>query len=612
MKLGFHLWRVHNCQMDLNQITFLIILALALYFFVSEKLGVDMTALLIILSLAVTRILDPKEAFAGFSSEPALIVVAVFVLSAGLSATGLTDAIGNAVSRVAGKNQWTANLVIMTTVAALSAFTHHLMVTAMMLPIVMRLCREQDLPSSRLLIPMATAASLGTTLTLIGAPAFLLANSVLKRSGEPALRLFSVTPLGAVLVGVSFMLILLLLWVLPKTSGRDHHDEKFRIDELFTELVVTPGSRWAGMDLPQFQKDTAKRFEIVGLKRNGTRISTLEAEVQLEEHDVLLVKTSPDELLSVDEKMGLALRTVKKYGEEIATADDGHSKMAEPMIVQALVAPQSSLVGKSVGEIDFVRTMGVIVIGLWRRGGWMYHELSQVRLREGDLIILWGHENQLDEINAKYSQLLMLFPMNVRPKKRVKAKIAALIMGVSVLVAATETLPPHIAFMMGAVAMVLSKCISVRQAYESIEVKIFVMIAGVIPLGIAMEKTGLATLFAESLARVIAHWEPWAIMMTFFVAAGLLTQILSDAATTVLIAPIAIAFAKTAGVSPTAAVVCVTVGAVASFLTPIGHHGNLLILGPGNYRFVDFLKIGFPLTALISVVTCFMSLHLWS
>ncbi|ASD65450.1 SLC13 family permease [Bdellovibrio bacteriovorus] len=598
--------------MDYNQILFLIILALALYFFVSEKLGVDMTALLIILSLAVTGVLDPKEAFAGFSSEPALIVVAVFVLSAGLSATGLTDAIGNAVGRVAGKNQWTANIVIMTTVAALSAFTHHLMVTAMMLPIVMRLCREQNLPSSRLLIPMATAASLGTTLTLIGAPAFLLANSVLKRSGEPALRLFSVTPLGAVLVGVSFVLILLLLWVLPKTSGRDQQDEKFRIDELFTELVVTPGSRWAGMELSQFQKETAKRFEIVGLKRNGTRISTLEARVQLEVHDVLLVKTSPDELLSVDEKMGLALRTVRKYGEEIAAAaEDGHSKAAEPMIVQALIAPQSSLVGKSIGEIDFVRTMGVIVIGLWRRGGWMYHELSQVRLREGDLIILWGHEPQLDELNAKYSHLLMLFPMNVRPKKRVKAKTAALIMGASVLVAATETLPPHIAFMIGAVAMVLSKCISVRQAYDSIEVKIFVMIAGVIPLGIAMEKTGLATLFAENLARVIAHWEPWAIMMTFFVAAGLLTQILSDAATTVLIAPIAIAFAKTAGVSPTAAVVCVTVGAVASFLTPIGHHGNLLILGPGNYRFVDFLKIGFPLTALIAVVTSFMSLHLW-
>ncbi|HEY1079475.1 MAG TPA: SLC13 family permease, partial [Bdellovibrio sp.] len=233
--------------MDLNQIMFLVILAGALYFFISEKLSVDMTALLIILALAISKILDPKEALSGFSSEPALILAAVFVLSSGLTATGVTDAIGNAVAKIAGKNQWVANLVIMSTVAGLSAFTHHLMVTAMMLPIIMRLCRERDMPSSRLLIPMATAASLGTTMTLIGAPAFLLANSIIKRAGEPPLQLFSVTPLGFILVVSSFILILLLLWVLPKTSGRDSHDEKFRIDGVFTELIIPPDSKWLGI-----------------------------------------------------------------------------------------------------------------------------------------------------------------------------------------------------------------------------------------------------------------------------------------------------------------------------------------------------------------------------
>nr|BFD68958.1 SLC13 family permease [Bdellovibrio sp. HAGR004] len=594
--------------MDLNQIMFLVILAGALYFFISEKLSVDMTALLIILALAISKILDPKEALSGFSSEPALILAAVFVLSSGLTATGVTDAIGNAVAKVAGKNQWIANLVIMSTVAGLSAFTHHLMVTAMMLPIVMRLCRERNMPSSRLLIPMATAASLGTTMTLIGAPAFLLANSIIKRAGESPLQLFSVTPLGFILVVSSFILILLLLWVLPKTSGRDNHDEKFRIDGVFTELIIPPDSKWLGIAISQFSKETGKRFEVVGVRRNGARISTM-ADTHLQVDDVLLVKTSPDELLSFDEKMGLALRTVKKYGAEMSDFSESLNK-SEPMIVQAVISPKSSLIGKSVGEADFLHTLGVLVIGLWRKDGWIYHEISKVRLREGDLIVLWGHEEKLEAVNED-SNFLLLVPMNVRPKKRVKAKTAGLVMLGSIFLAATEALPAHIAFILGAVLMVLTKCVSLRQAYESIEVKIFVMIAGVIPLGIAMEKTGLATMFAKNLSTLIAHWEPWAIMMTFFVAAGLLTQILSDAATTVLIAPIAVAFAKAAQVSPTAAVVCVTVGAVASFLTPIGHHGNLLILGPGNYRFVDFLKIGLPLTALIAVLTSFISLRLW-
>jgi di/tricarboxylate transporter len=597
--------------MDLQQIYFLVILAVALYFFISEKLTVDMTAIFIILSLAITGVLDAKEALSGFASEPALIVCAVFVLSAGLAATGVTDSIGTAVARFAGKNQYTANFIIMTTVAALSAFTHHLMVTAMMLPIAMRISRENEIPSSRLLIPMATAASLGTTLTLIGAPAFLLANGIIKRAGEAPLKLFSVTPLGAALIVGGFTLILLSLWLLPKTSGKDKADEKFRITEIFTELLVPEESRWIGTSFDDFKKETTSRFEIVGIKRHGQRLSIMQADLDIQYNDLLLVKASPDELLSIDEKMGLALRSVKKYGEQLEkpATDDPHAS-TEPMIVQGLIAPQSQLIGKTPGEIDFLHSLGVLVVGLWRKDGWIYHELSEVRLKEGDLVVLWGNEEKFDELNND-SHFLLLFPLTVKPKKRIKAKLASAIMLASVGLAATEFLAPHIAFLLGAFAMVATKCVSLPRAYESIEVKIFVMIAGVIPLGLAMEKTGLAKLFAENLAVWIAHWPPWAILLTFFTAAALLTQILSDAATTVLIAPIAVAFAKDLHMSPTAAVVCVTVGAVASFLTPIGHHGNLLVLGPGNYRFVDFLKIGLPLTILIAGVTCYMSLRLW-
>lgn len=183
---------------------------------------------------------------------------------------------------------------------------------------------------------------------------------------------------------------------------------------------------------------------------------------------------------------------------------------------------------------------------------------------------------------------------------------------VSILSAAQEWLPPHISFLGGALAMVLTGCISLEKAYSSIEVKIFVMIAGVIPLGIAMEKTGVASLIATNLSEWISSWQPFYVMLILFTAAALLTQILSDAATTVLLAPIALLLASKLHISPTAAVITTTVGAVASFLTPIGHHGNLLILSPGDYRFVDFLKIGLPLTLLIAIVTSYMSLQIFS
>ena len=178
--------------------------------------------------------------------------------------------------------------------------------------------------------------------------------------------------------------------------------------------------------------------------------------------------------------------------------------------------------------------------------------------------------------------------------------LSIFIMGATILVSAFGILPAHVAFVAGALTMILTKCLSVEQGYESIETKIFVMIAGVIPLGIAMEKTGVDKILAQFVVQYTTGWQPLYMLLVFFWLAALLTQILSDAATTVLIAPIAIAFAQSAGISPTAAVITVTIGAVASFLTPLGHHGNLLILSPGGYRFGDFLKIGFPLTLIIS------------
>ena len=192
-----------------------------------------------------------------------------------------------------------------------------------------------------------------------------------------------------------------------------------------------------------------------------------------------------------------------------------------------------------------------------------------------------------------------------------RAPVALVILGLTILAAATEWLSAPLAFLLGAVAMVATRCLDVEQAYRDIDVRIYVMIAGVIPLGIAMEQTGTADLLASGLLQVVAGWSPLAVLLVMFSVAALLTQVMSDAATTVLLGPIAISLAQSLGLPPTPFVVCTALGAVASFLTPIGHHGNLLILGPGQYRFGDFLRIGLPLTVLIGVVSAWMARWLW-
>ncbi len=578
--------------------------------FTTEVLRVDVVAVLVILALALTGLIDAKQAFSGFASEPAIIVAAVFILSAGLSLTGVTDAIGRLVGKWSGNNEVTANIVIMVTVAALSAFTHHLMVTAMMLPIVMKICKEKGLHSSRLLIPMATAASLGTTLTLIGAPAFLLASNILTRSGAPTLGIFSVAKVGLPLCVVSFTFIILMKWLLPRKSGAENSDDRFKLTEISTELIIPEKSKWIGLTYQELKDQSEKRFKMFGWLRKG-KIQELRSDGLLQEGDVFLVKINADELVSIEEKLGLALKAVKKFGSEVSVRGNTSTLAEEDgRIFQAVLAPNSEFIGRSLSQIHFFERHGVAAIGVWRKSGWIMTETSDTPLKEGDLIVLWGPEDKLERL-TRHRGFLMFLPFHARSTKRTKMGLSSAIMVAAVLATALGWVPAHVAFVAGALGMILAKCVSVEQGYEAIETKIFVMIAGVIPLGIAMEKTGVDKLLANYVVQYTQGWQPLYMLLVFFWFAAVVTQILSDAATTVLIAPIAIAFAKTAQISPTAAVITVTVGAVASFLTPIGHHGNLLILSPGRYTFADFLKIGFPLTVIISGMTSYLSLYFW-
>ncbi len=590
--------------MEWQQIAFLLILAGGLYLFVSERLRVDVTAMLILLALVLTGILDAKQALSGFASEPAIIVAAVFVISGGLAATGITERLGLWIGQAAGRSEARGVAVVMPAVAALSAFTHHVMVTAMMLPIVLRHAREVGIPASRLLMPMSLAASLGTTLTLVSAPAFLLANNMIERTGAEGLGIFSITPIGIALVLVGIAYMLLAKWVLPKRSGEHGDDDYLRLDRYRTELLVVKESRWNTRPLAELQKALGNTFRLIGWVREDKLREDLTPNSPLLAGDILLVEAAADDLMTLHKDPGLDLNAIARFGDTAASGE------GESQLVQAVVAPGSEFIGRSVRELDFSSRFQAVIAGLWRREGSMALRLSDARLREGDLLVLWGKAARFAELSAHHG-FLMLVPFPGDAKQRVRAPLALMILGATILAAATEWLPAPLAFLLGAVAMVATRCVDINQAYREIDVRIFVMIAGVIPLGIAMEQTGTADLLANGLLQIVAGWPPLAVLAVMFTVAGLLTQIMSDAATTVLLAPIAISLAQSLGLPPTPFVVCVALGAVASFLTPIGHHGNLLILGPGQYRFGDFLRIGLPLTVLIGLVSAWMSRWLW-
>lgn len=581
----------------------------------TEWIRIDLAAILIILALSITGVLAPEEALSGFSSEPAILLAAVFVLSGALFHTGLSERLGNWIKLLAGKSFGRIITVIMPSVALLSAFIGHIALTAIMLPITLNLSRENGIPPSKLLMPMSFAASLGTAIAIIGAPAFLVADGLLRQSGHSGLSIFSIAPIGLVLSLVGTIFILLLgRFLLPSHRGSDETVDHFRLQGYYTELVLLPDSPLIGKTIREIEEEQKTDFKVVAWYRNHRPRSRPYRGKKIQAGDILVVRTNSDKLATIQQERGIAIQPLQKYEKTflISQQNGNHNNKEElsSRLVQSVVAPRSDLIGKTIGQVDFLRNYGVIIVGVWRRKGWLRTELSRVRLREGDVLVILGDTAAFKRFSEDRS-FLMLVPFKGEPKPFHKARLAGIIMILSISAAALNLFPVEIALLAGVAVMILSGCISTRQAYQSIDTRIFVFIAGAIPLGLAMQKTGTATLMAGWLEGLVFTWDMHWILLALFLITGIITQVMSDAATTALFAPIAIALAQSLNVTPEPFVVTVAVASVASFFTPIGHHGNLLIYGPGQYRFSDFLRVGTPLTFLIAGIVSIMAPMLW-
>ncbi len=598
--------------MSSPQIFFVLILVAAIVLFVTEWVRTDLVAVMIVIALYATRVLSPQDALSGFSSEPAIVVAGIFVLSGALHATGLSDTIGRGIGRLAGSSLTRAIAVIMPAVALMSAFTHHVTTTAVMVPVTLDLSRERNIPASKLLMPMSFAASLGTAITIIGAPAFLIASNTLQQSGRSGLGIFSIAPIGLAmsLVGTIFVMVV-GRFLLPSHHAGEDRTNHFRLEDYLTEILITDKSPFLEQTIADVEKDEKRHFRVLGLIRDRKRVAAPFSNEPLQKGDVLIVRIAPDELVAIREEANLDLHPVRLYGEDAdkkKTKNNGDEEADQ--FVQAVVAPRSELIGRTLRQLNFQRRYGAVVVGLWRKDGWLDQELSKVRLRANDVLVLEGDEESLANV-ANDPGFLMMVPFHGELKPRRKAWLAGVIMLATILLAAFNVMTIEMAAVTGAVAVVITGCVSIRQAYDSIDSRIFVFIAGAIPLGTAMQKSGAAGLFAGWLRHAIGGWNDRLILLVLFAVVAIITQFMSDSATTALFAPVAMALAQALGRAPEPFVVTVAMASVVAFLTPIGHHGNLLVYGPGRYRFSDFVKVGTPLTALAAVIVVVLAPLIW-
>jgi len=771
------------------------ILVVSLILFISEVIRMDVVALLVLGTLAITGLVDSNQAFAGFSNSAVITVWAMFILSEGLTRTGIADIIGRQVMRFGGSREVPLIFIIMITGAVLSAFMNNIGVAALMLPVVVEVARRTGVAASRLLMPLAYSTLLGGLMTMIGTPPNLLISESMVLGGYEPFALFDFTPLGgAVMVTGVVFVVIVGRFLLPNTSAkRDKHvsqrslRSQYKLQERTfvmrvpmdsvlvgktlaesrigssTSLIILsllrngrnatlPGRqtvirggdgflvqgridqfrelrRWSDLIIERessvlksmvaskvaYASVTVNegspvvselirhaafrtRFDVavVGVLRKGRYRLTNLAYVPLRAGDQVLVQGeiesvaalekfsdfaqvqifSPEqvrETYQTDERMfvvrvpkesGLAEETLKKSrladvfdfrvlavfrdgelqvmprGDEVLLGGDllliegqqsdldvlrgmqeleidtkvpgnlGTLESERLTLMDATLDPRSSLAGRSVGELNFRERYGIELAGIWREGTTIGTELADERLQFGDALLLLGPRDRLKLLSSD-SDFLILTPLGQEPPDTRRAPLAALIMAAVVGSVMMGMAPISVAAVIGGTIMVLTGCLNMEQAYRAIDWRAIFLIAGMLPLGTAMQESGAAIYLANQVMDLLGDAGPWPVIMGLYILTAMATMIIPTAALVVLMSPIVLSAMSEMGLQPETAMMAVAMAASASFTSPISHPANILVMGPGGYRFVDYLKVGVPLTIVVFITVMVLLPILW-
>ncbi|MFT5501419.1 MAG: di/tricarboxylate transporter [Woeseiaceae bacterium] len=771
------------------------ILAVALILFVSEVIRMDLVALLVLCSLAVSGLVTAPEAFAGFSNSAVITVWAMFILSEGLTRTGIADIIGRQVMRLAGRREIAMIIVIMITAAVLSAFMNNIGVAALMLPVVVDVARRTRIPPSRLLMPLAYATLLGGLMTMIGTPPNLLVSEVMTQNGYEPFGLFDFTPLGGVIMVVGVIFVAVAgRFLLPtvKTDRGKHQSQRslrnrYKLQERTFMLRVPAESILVGKTLGESRIGASTGLIILALVRFGRSETLPSRQTTLRSGDGILVQGRPDQFrelqhwsdlviereapvlksmvaakvayaeVELDEGSPLvselirhaAFRTrfnvsvagirrgntyrltslayiplragdrilVQGESEDIAELADfadfsnvlpltndelseqysteermfvvrlpKYSELADATLAKSRLAdvfdfrvvaifrdgklkvmprgneilmggdllliegqpedldvlrglqeleietkvsanrgtldserltlmdatldPRSSLTGKTVGELNFRERYGIELAGIWREGGPVGADLADERLQIGDALLLLGPHERL-KLLSNDSDFLILTPLGKEPPDTRRAALAAFIMLCVVLSVMAGYAPIAVAAVVGCTVMVLTGCLNMEQAYHAIDWRAIFLIAGMLPLGTAMQDSGAAAFLADKVMEMLGDAGPWPVIMGLYVLTAIATMIIPTAALVVLMSPIVLSAMADLGLRPETAMMAIAMAASASFTSPISHPANILVMGPGGYRFIDYIKVGVPLTIIVFITVMILLPILW-
>lgn len=592
------------------------ILFAALVLFVTDRLPADLVALLVVVALGLTGVLTPQEAFSGFSRSAVITIIAIYVLSDALHRTSVTDQVGNILLKFGGKSEFSLVVIVMIAGAFLSLFMNNIAAAAVLLPAVSGAAKRKGVNTSRILMPLGFATILGGTATLFTTSNIVL-NSLLHDSDLEGFSVADFLPVGIPIIVFGILYIALFgrkqlpgdspieRTMAPDAAAKDDLIEAYNLGSKFFRARVPEDSFLAGKTLRECTLREDFDVNVVTIERDEQRILHPSSETVLEEGDVLV--------LEGDEK-DFRRRDVEPFMEFLPESKWRESDLEERDIevVEAMLAPRSRLIGKTLREAHFREKYGLSALAIWRGDQEIFTDLADIPLQFGDALLLQGPRSRLAVVKDDVDLILLVSDEETEIRVPSKGRAALMIFVVTLILAVMFPDLTGAIMLGGALAMMLTKIITTEQAYSSIGWKSVFLVAGMLPMGVALTKTNAAGLAAVKILDIFGGHGALPLLAGLFIVTVLLSQMINGAVAAAIIGPIAIQIAQQAGVNPRAMVMCVAMATSMAFITPLGHPVNILVMGPGGYGFWDYMKMGLPLTILLFFVVMIFLPLFWS
>ncbi|MGY3866453.1 SLC13 family permease [Aeromonas bivalvium] len=586
----------------------------AIYLFVSNRVRMDVTALLVLILFVLSGTLTLPEALAGFSDPSVILIAALFVVGEGLVRTGIAYQVGDALVKVAGNSETRLLVLLMVAVAGLGAVMSSTGVVAIFIPVVLSVANRMGIPAGRLMMPLGFAGLISGMMTLVATPPNMVVNSELVRHGIPGFGFFSFSPMGLLilLLGIAYMLLMRGSLARDVQAGCNKGSRRSTLRDLIRDyrltgrarrLAIRPGSPLIGHTLDALQLRARYGANVIGVERwrKFRRVMVSVSGIsEFQARDVLLIDMADPE---VD------IRTFCREAmlEPMILRGEYFSDQAREVgLAEVSLIPESSLLGKSLRETAFRSQYGLSVVGIRRNGEALVGRLVDEPLQLGDRLLLAGNWSLIRQLHSHHRDFLLLgLPAEVdeMAPARSQAAYALLSLGIMVLLMVTDPVPNVVAALIACLLMGQFRCIDLESAYQSIHWPTLILIVGMLPFALALQKTGGVDLIVGGLMALVGEMGPRVMLASLFALTALTGLFISNTATAVLMAPIAIGAAQQMGVSPYPFAMTIAIAASAAFMTPVSSPVNTLVLGPGEYGFIDFVRIGVPFTLLVMAVS---------